>query len=60
MDQHLKGEAEKAAYFDLVENAEDGVWSVDESGQPKEDNTYWKGFGDRTAKALRLEKRSAE
>lgn len=60
MDQHLKGDAEKSAYFDLVENAEDGVWSVDESGQPKEDNTYWKGFGDRTAKALHLEKRSAE
>lgn len=60
MDQHLKGEADKAAYFDLVETAEDGVWSRDDAGQPKEDDTYWKGFPDRTAKGLRLEKMSAE
>ncbi|WP_375691522.1 alpha/beta hydrolase family protein [Pseudooceanicola sp. LIPI14-2-Ac024] len=60
MDTHLKGDADKAAYFDLIENAEDGVWSMDDAGQPKPDNTYWKGFGNRTAKGLTFEKRTAE
>lgn len=60
MDLHLKGEEEKAEYFDLVEDAEAGVWSMDEAGQPKADHSYWTGFPERSAKALRLEKMSAE
>ena len=59
MDEHLKGEAENAEYLDVIEVAQDGVYSMDDAGQPKEDNTYWKGFGDRTAAGLRMEHKSA-
>lgn len=55
LDTHLKGNTEEAAYLDLVPNANDGVWSVDDAGQPKEDHTYWKGFANRTAKGLHYE-----
>ena len=60
MDENLKGESEKAAYFDLVENAEDGVSSLEKDGTPKADNTYWKGFAPRTAKGLKMEKLTAQ
>lgn len=60
MDLHLKGDKEKASYLDLVESAEDGVWSVEEDGTFKPDHSYWKGFPERTARALRLEQRKAE
>lgn len=60
MDLHLKSEEEKAEYFDLVEDAEAGVWSMDDAGQPQDDHSYWKGFPERTAKGLMLERRTAE
>jgi predicted dienelactone hydrolase len=61
MDQHLKGDSEKAAYFDLVPRADDGLVDLDDSGAPTEDHTYWKGFAPRTAKGLRFEsKRQGE
>jgi hypothetical protein len=60
LDLHLKGDAGKAEYLDLVQNAEDGVWSAEEDGTPKADNTYWKGFANRTAKGLMLEKLAAD
>ncbi|MFG6498374.1 alpha/beta hydrolase family protein [Sulfitobacter sp. 1A13191] len=59
MDSHLKGESEKAAYLDLVENSNDGVWSVEEDGTEKEDHSYWKGFPEGTAKGLMYEEKSA-
>ena len=59
MDSHLKGESEKAAYLDLVENSNDGVWSVEEDGTEKEDHSYWKGFPEGTAKGLMYEVKSA-
>ncbi|OWU83310.1 dienelactone hydrolase [Oceanicola sp. 22II-s10i] len=60
MDLNLKGEAGMAEYLDLTENAEDGVWSRTDTGEPKDDDTYWKGFGNRTAKGLRMEKLTAQ
>jgi predicted dienelactone hydrolase len=60
MDQHLKGDAEMASYLDLVENSNDGVWSMNEDGTPKEDHSYWKGFDKDTAKGLRFEVKAAE
>jgi predicted dienelactone hydrolase len=60
LDLHLKGETEKARYLDLVEVAEDGVWSMGEDGTPNADHSYWAGFADRTAKGLRLETLIAE
>lgn len=55
MDQHLKGDAEKGAYLDLVPNANDSVWAVNEDGSFKAEHTHWKGFQNRTAKGLRYE-----
>ncbi|KZX94470.1 MULTISPECIES: alpha/beta hydrolase family protein [unclassified Sulfitobacter] len=55
LDQHLKGNEEAGAYLDLVENSNDGVWSMNEDGTPKEDHTYWKGFDENKAKGLRYE-----
>jgi hypothetical protein len=60
MGQHLKGDAEMDGYLDLVENSNDGVWSMNEDGTPKEDHSYWKGFDKDTAKGLRYETLSPE
>nr|WP_146345157.1 dienelactone hydrolase [Phaeobacter marinintestinus] len=54
-DLHIKGDADKAMYFDLIEQASDGVYSVDENGDQKDDHTYWNGFPDRSAVALLFE-----
>jgi predicted dienelactone hydrolase len=59
IDIHLKGDAEKAAYLDLVEDSNAGVWSMNEDGTPKEDHSYWKGFAQSTAKGLKYEVKSA-
>ncbi len=59
LDSHLKGEAEKAAYLDLVEDSNAGVWSVAEDGTEKEDHSYWKGFAEGSAKGLMYETRAA-
>lgn len=55
MDWRLKGDAEKGAYLDLVPNANDSVWAVNDDGSFKEEHTHWKGFQNRTAKGLRYE-----
>ncbi len=60
MDRALKGDAEKGAYLELVENSNDGVWSMNEDGTQKEDHSYWTGFAEGTAKGLRFEVKSAE
>ncbi len=57
LGKHLKGDAGMDAYLDLVEWGKDGVWSVDASGRPKADHSYWNGFGNRSAVGLRLERR---
>ena len=57
MDMHVKGDAEMAPYLDLVETAEDGVWSMTDD-VPNADHTYWMGFGNNTARGLRLERRA--
>lgn len=53
-DWQLKGDDAKAAYLDLVEKSSDGVYAVNEDGTPKPENTYWKGFPERTAKGLQM------
>ena len=57
LDTQLKGDAAKGDYFDLVTNSNDGVWSMNEDGTPKEDHSYWTGFGQGTAKGLMYEVR---
>lgn len=60
MDQHLKADAEAGSYLELVEDSNAGVWSMNEDGTAKEDHTYWKGFGQGTAKGLTYEVKAAE
>lgn len=52
MDLHLKGDAEKAAYLDLVEDGATAVHALNEDGTPKPEHTYWKGFPKGTAVGL--------
>ncbi len=59
MDLHLKGDNDKAAFFDLIERAEDGVVALDDTGKETADHTYWEGFAPRTAQGLVFETRAA-
>ena len=59
VDMHIKGDAEKGSYLDLVKDSNEGVWSVNDDGTPKEDHNYWKGFAKGTAKGLTYEVKSA-
>lgn len=52
---HLTGEQDKQAYFDLVPNGKDAVYSVDKDGKQAPAHTYWKGFKRKTAIGLVLE-----
>jgi predicted dienelactone hydrolase len=52
---HLKGEQDKQAYFDLVQNGKDAVYAMDREGKPTAAHTYWKGFKRGTAVGLILE-----
>jgi predicted dienelactone hydrolase len=54
LGQTLKG-GDFAAYLQpAVEAAGDGVYSLDEAGEPTADHTYWAGFQPRTALGLSL------
>ena len=55
MDLHLKSDAEKASYLELVTRAADGVTSKDDAGKELPDHTYWQGFVPRTAAGLTFE-----
>jgi predicted dienelactone hydrolase len=59
LGKYLKGDTGMDAYLDLVESGREAVWSVDATGHPMDDHTYWKGFGNRSAVGLRLEHRKA-
>ena len=52
---HLKGEADKQAYLDVVPHGKDAVFAVDRDGKPTATHTYWKGFKRGTAVGLVLE-----
>ena len=52
---HLKGEQDKQAYFDLVQNGKDAVYAVDRDGKSTATHTYWKRFKRGTAVGLILE-----
>jgi hypothetical protein len=52
---YLKGEQDKQAYFDVVPNGKDAVYSLDREGKPTATHTYWKGFKRATAVGLILE-----
>jgi len=56
LDMQLK-EGKHSDYLDLITTSNDGVWSMNEDGTPKEDHSYWKGFAQGTAKGLTYEVR---
>lgn len=58
LDLRVRGLADRAHYLHLIENANDGVWSV-EDGQKSADHTAWAGFGEANAVGLRFESRRA-
>ena len=58
-DQKLKNDESKAPYLELIENGTEGVFALDETGNPKPEHTYWKGFKDGTAAGLILEQDTA-
>jgi predicted dienelactone hydrolase len=53
-DVHLKDKTERLAYLELVPDAQDGVYSI-EDGEPTSTHTYWKGFSEGTAHGLLIE-----
>jgi len=55
LDKYLKNDSTMNAYLDLVPSSNDGVYAVDEQGNAKPENSYWKGFANRTAKGLHFE-----
>ncbi|MCB1406138.1 MAG: dienelactone hydrolase [Rhodobacteraceae bacterium] len=56
LDQRVRGIAERGAYLELIDSANDGVWSV-EDGVATDEHSYWAGFGEGTAVGLRFETR---
>lgn len=52
---YLQGETDLLDYFDVVESANDGVYSVDDEGNFTDEHSYWTGFQARTATGLTLE-----
>jgi predicted dienelactone hydrolase len=58
VDLHLKGDATRRAYLDVVPNGRDGVFALDADGAPRAEHTYWKGFKRATAVGLTMEHRS--
>nr|WP_143515512.1 alpha/beta fold hydrolase [Pseudooctadecabacter jejudonensis] len=59
LDQHLKSQ-DRSATFDLVPVAADGVWDLDDAGNPTDAHTYWSGFPNRSAHGLRFETSTPE
>jgi hypothetical protein len=51
LGKYLKHDDSMDAFLALTENAKDGKWSTDESGNKKPEHTYWKG----SRNALRLD-----
>ena len=60
LDKYLKNDISKDAYLDIVPDSNEGVYALDEEGEAKPEHSYWKGFGNRTAKGLHFETLSSE
>jgi pimeloyl-ACP methyl ester carboxylesterase len=54
LGQVLRGEDQSAVLEPQVEDANEGVYSVDDAGNFTETHTYWAGFAPRTALGLSL------
>ncbi|MDZ4770129.1 MAG: dienelactone hydrolase [Chloroflexota bacterium] len=60
LEQTLMGTDQSAILQPLIENANDGVVSLDEAGAPTADHTYWSGFLPRTAAGMSLRYSAAQ
>ena len=56
VDVHLKGQADRRTYLDVVPNGKDAVFANDRDGNPLPAHSYWKGFRRGTAVGLVLER----
>ena len=59
VDLHLKGDAARRVYLDVVPKGQEAVFAQDPAGNPLPGHTYWKGFKRGTAVGLTLEHRTA-
>ena len=60
LGRYVKMDEEQGSYLDVpVERANDAVYATDKDSTLKPEHTYWKGFPNRTAKGLALERRRA-
>ena len=58
LGRYVKGDAELGSYLDVpVERASDAVFAANKDGSFKPEHTYWKGFPNRTAAGLILERK---
>lgn len=55
LDLHLKGDASKVDYLDLVEDPGNAVFATEEDGTFKDEHTYWSGFSKGAAAGLTFE-----
>ncbi|WP_323035979.1 alpha/beta hydrolase family protein [Pararhodobacter sp.] len=58
LDLRLRGMTDRARFLDVIENANEGQWAV-ENGQQTADHTAWAGFQQGTAVGLRFESHRA-
>lgn len=54
LDLHLKADAAKASYLNVVEDGADGVYAMNPDGQARPNHSYWPGFGQGSAVGLKL------
>ncbi len=55
LGKYLKHDSAMSSYFDLVPVSNDGKYIKEKNGTDNSDNTYWKGFPNRSASGLRFE-----
>jgi predicted dienelactone hydrolase len=59
LGRYVKTDAELGSYLDVpVERANDAVFAANKDGTLKPEHTYWKGFANRTALGLVLERKA--
>ncbi len=59
LGRYVKADAELGSYLDVpVERAGDAVFAANKDGTLKPEHTYWKGFANRTALGLVLERKT--
>jgi predicted dienelactone hydrolase len=60
LGRYVKLDQDLGSYLDVpVERANDAIYAANKDGTLKPEHTYWKGFANRTAKGLVLERKAA-